>query len=174
MKQSREEFNRALEELRKRVRAADLERVPLATPEAVAHGDDFTCGMPIVDADGTLLTRHCAVCGGGRYDTSRNLLKLTQQTAQEHWLAHTLAERHEAIKQMRRGFIKLEYEREKHCERCGATNTVADATWRWAGDHWQHRCKGVHPQVGHWPMDPSAEVDRLRVLLQTYKEMAEQ
>ena len=39
------------------------------------------------------------------------------------------------------------------CTRCGSKNTNGNDIWRWAGDHWQHRCKDVHPQTGHWRVD---------------------
>lgn len=39
------------------------------------------------------------------------------------------------------------------CPDCGsAQNKLSDATWRFAGHGWQHRCRGVHGQVGHWDM----------------------
>ncbi len=42
------------------------------------------------------------------------------------------------------------------CLRCGSWSHNGcgefDPTWRWAGDHWQHRCRDVYPLVGHWDM----------------------
>lgn len=35
------------------------------------------------------------------------------------------------------------------CGRCGDTPSCGDGAWRWAGDRWQHRCRGDHPQVGY-------------------------
>lgn len=38
------------------------------------------------------------------------------------------------------------------CPDCGSTNNDVDtgSTWRWNGEKWEHRCRDVHPQVGHW------------------------
>lgn len=36
-----------------------------------------------------------------------------------------------------------------HCGDCGTVYHFADSSWRSAGDHWQHRCPGHHPQSGH-------------------------
>jgi len=50
--------------------------------------------------------------------------------------------------------LKRIYEQVIKCPRCDSVNACTDGTWRWAGDHWQHRCKDVDPQAGHWRMDP--------------------
>lgn len=43
------------------------------------------------------------------------------------------------------------------CEHCGSDpSQMSDSTWRCAGDHWEHRCADVHPQVGHWRVDPKS------------------
>lgn len=40
---------------------------------------------------------------------------------------------------------------DKVCPDCGARNDDdTDETWRWTGDHWEHRCKGEPAQVGHF------------------------
>lgn len=46
----------------------------------------------------------------------------------------------------------IEYRREIVCPDCGSKNKNLDSSWRWAGDHWQHRCAGVNSQAGHWRM----------------------
>lgn len=38
------------------------------------------------------------------------------------------------------------------CPGCQETTTddwAADSSWRWNGEAWEHRCDGLHPQVGH-------------------------
>lgn len=40
------------------------------------------------------------------------------------------------------------------CPDCGSKpSDWGDASWRWNGENWEHRCKGVHPQVGHWVVE---------------------
>lgn len=39
------------------------------------------------------------------------------------------------------------------CPDCGSFGG-SDATWRWSGERWQHRCAGVHAQAGHWEIEP--------------------
>ncbi len=37
------------------------------------------------------------------------------------------------------------YDDDVTCYRCGAANKtlVGGATWRWNGEHWEHRCAGL-------------------------------
>lgn len=40
------------------------------------------------------------------------------------------------------------------CTGCGVTLAVAaDGSWRFNGKGWEHRCPGLHPQVGHLPAE---------------------
>lgn len=37
------------------------------------------------------------------------------------------------------------------CMGCNAVMPeAAGPSWRWTGEIWQHRCKGMHPQAGHF------------------------
>lgn len=45
------------------------------------------------------------------------------------------------------------------CPDCDSKN-VLDGTWRWNGEAWEHRCHGVHPQVGHWVPERGTEGDK--------------
>ena len=39
------------------------------------------------------------------------------------------------------------------CGCCGEmhADSTTDPSWRWAGDHWQHKCDSTSPQHGHEP-----------------------
>ena len=58
--------------------------------------------------------------------------------------------------QLRERFHALHY-----CTTCN-TQPGLDPTWRWNGKAWEHRCQGVHPQVGHWEMEPLDAVALLK------------
>jgi len=56
-----------------------------------------------------------------------------------------------------------------YCVRCGSSDTF-DPSWRWNGETWEHRCRDLHPQVGHTVVDPIADLRRLRsTLLAMYR-----
>ena len=42
------------------------------------------------------------------------------------------------------------YHKEIRCPNCDSVNQGVDSTWRWNGNQWEHRCKGVDPQAGYW------------------------
>lgn len=35
------------------------------------------------------------------------------------------------------------------CDLCGAELEPAEPSWRMAGESWEHKCPGLHPQAGH-------------------------
>jgi hypothetical protein len=36
------------------------------------------------------------------------------------------------------------------CSSCGAPYDHLDSGWRWRGDSWEHKCKSVDAQSGHF------------------------
>lgn len=51
---------------------------------------------------------------------------------------------------------------ERICPQCGSSNKATDnSSWRWNGEHWEHRCGGLDPQVGHFVMcDASTDLEK--------------
>ena len=37
------------------------------------------------------------------------------------------------------------------CSNCGALVNVMDASWRWTGNGYEHKCPGIDAQAGHFP-----------------------
>ena len=50
------------------------------------------------------------------------------------------------------------------CPRCGTCNFELNGvnSWRWNGEHWEHRCDDLDPQIGHFRIfpDPAQKTDR--------------
>lgn len=61
--------------------------------------------------------------------------------------------------------------RYNRCDCCGEMVDPMDSSWRHAGDHWQHRCKGVDAQAGHPGTATKAETSPLREFVEAADEL---
>lgn len=61
--------------------------------------------------------------------------------------------------------------RYNRCDCCGEMVDPMDPSWRHAGDHWQHQCKGVDAQAGHPGTATKADPSPLREFVEAADEL---